>query len=60
LKECYNGFRGRGYAMNWFELFYIIGTLGATAIFIWLGIKSIKRRRAIKEGKIKKDFPRDF
>jgi hypothetical protein len=46
--------------MNWLELFYIIGTLVATAIFIWLGIKSIKRRRAIKEGKIKNNFWGDF
>jgi hypothetical protein len=46
--------------MNWFEMFYIIGTLGATAIFIWLGIKSIKRRRAIKSGKINEDFQEDL
>jgi len=45
--------------MNWFEMFYIIGTLLATAIFIWLGVKSIKRRRAIKSGKMKEGFWED-
>lgn len=46
--------------MSLFEIGYTIGILGGIALLIWLGVRSIKHRKCIKEGKVKKNFWRDF
>ena len=43
-----------------FELAYIIVILALIAIFIWLGVRSIKRRKSIKDGQAKKNFRKDI
>jgi len=43
-----------------FEIGYLIGIAIGLGLLIWLAIRSLRRRRDIKEGKVKKSFWRDF